>query len=95
MDISARLRKIRESQNMSMYRLAKVSGVSSSFISRIESENRQPTTDVLERLCKALGITMADFFAEDNRPLNPDRIDRLTPKQRQALNKFLETMEEQ
>src|SRR5690606_10867163 len=96
MDIAKRLTEVRESQGLSKTQLAKISGVSQSFISYIEAGKRQPTLDVVQRLCKALGITVSQFLQEsDDTNLPPDILQllenakKLPPAERKALNEFL------
>ena len=96
MDIAKRLTEVRESQGLSKTQLAKISGVSQSFISYIEAGKRQPTLDVIERLCKALGITVSQFLQEsDDTHLPPDLFQllenakKLPPAERKALNEYL------
>lgn len=50
----------------SEYRLAKESGVPQSTISNIFNRNYQPSIASLEIICKAFGITLAQFFADGN-----------------------------
>ena len=96
MDIAKRLTEVRESQGLSKTQLAKISGVSQSFISYIEAGKRQPTLDVVQRLCKALGITVSQFLQEsDDTNLPPDILQllenakKLPPAERKALNEYL------
>lgn len=91
MNTGLRLKEVRERIGMSQYRLAKVSGISQSTISDIENGKMSPSVDTMYRLCSALGVTLSEFFS-DEQP-SSDRISRLTPEQRQALDKFLETLE--
>src|SRR5579875_1387522 len=98
MDVGTRLRELRESLNLSQYRLSKESGVAASAINKIESGNTRPTVDVLDRICSALGITLAEFFDDDAGDMPPDvrrllnTIRTLTPEQRELLDKFLRAM---
>lgn len=72
-DVGPRLKAAREKAGISQYRLAKISGVSQAFISEIESGEKQPTTPVLAKLCSALGMSLADFFA-DTVPLSDSAV---------------------
>ncbi|MDO7785827.1 helix-turn-helix domain-containing protein [Desulforamulus aquiferis] len=65
MDIGKRIRTLRDYQGLSMNELARRSGVSQSGLSLIESGQRQPTFDVIERICTGLGITLQDLLNED------------------------------
>jgi transcriptional regulator with XRE-family HTH domain len=98
MDIGSRLTKFREAKGLSKNKLAKSAGVTQGFISQVESGNRLPTLEVLNRICSALGISLSEFFADDQEPEIPpdlrrilDTARRLTPRQRELL---LEVMEE-
>lgn len=69
MDISSRLIALREARKMSKNQLAQKSGLAQSFISAIEAGKKQPTVDSLSRICRALGITLADFFSQDSQDI--------------------------
>lgn len=69
MDIGEKLRSIRQSKNMTIYRLSMITGISQNHISGIELGNRQPTIYTLLRLLEPLGITLAEFFNEDGSPM--------------------------
>jgi transcriptional regulator with XRE-family HTH domain len=57
-----RLREWRDRRGKSLYTLAEMSGVHFVTISRIEQGHLSPTVATLEKLAKALGITVRDFF---------------------------------
>lgn len=46
-----------------MTKLAKIAGVGQSTLSYIENGKQSPTIDILERICSAFGVTLAEFFA--------------------------------
>ena len=56
------LRHWRERRGYSVRELAKRAGVGFVTISRIENGHVSPTVTMLERLAKALGISVRDFF---------------------------------
>ena len=64
MDTLERLRQLMAERNWTMYRLAKEGDLSHSTVKNIFSRNTIPSIDTLERICKAFGITIAQFFAE-------------------------------
>lgn len=66
MNIGERLRFIRESKGITIYRLSKETGVSQNHISGIELGKRQPTIDMLIRLTTPLGITLAELFNDSD-----------------------------
>jgi transcriptional regulator with XRE-family HTH domain len=58
-----RLRHAREANRMSLGDLAARSGVTKSFLSRVERDETSPSVASLVAICDALGLTMADLFA--------------------------------
>lgn len=64
-----RLRQLRMSCQMSQEELALAAEITTVYISQIEREIRNPTVQVIERLCHAMGLTLADFFCDaTNKP---------------------------
>jgi transcriptional regulator with XRE-family HTH domain len=61
------LRQERESQNISMTRLAEMAGLSQGMISLIEHEHRNPSLDVLLRICNALKIELSSVLLRAER----------------------------
>ena len=66
MDIAFRLKALREEKDISVYKLAQLSEVSSTYSHEIESGKKQPTMLILEKLCNALDITMYQFFEPED-----------------------------
>lgn len=56
-----RLKQILEEKQMTPYRLAKITGVSQSALSRYLKGMRQPTYDIVCRFADALGVSVDDF----------------------------------
>jgi transcriptional regulator with XRE-family HTH domain len=67
------LRHWRERRGYSVRELAERAGVGFVSVSRIEHGRMSPTVDMLEKLAKALGIGMRDFFPPTRRPRRPRR----------------------
>jgi len=61
------LRQWREKRGYSVRELAERARVSFVTIVRIENEQMSPTVAMLERLGKALGIGLRDFFPQSRR----------------------------
>ena len=95
--VGDRIRYFREQKHISTNKLANLAGISQSYVRDIEMENKNPTIEIIFQLCKALGISLKDFFDDGNTSLNDDplmaRIYRLTPSQREALLTFLNTID--
>ena len=86
MDVGSRIKYFRNKRNLSVNKLANLSGISQSYLRDIELGNKQPTVEYLEYICFGLNITMKEFFDTDEEPselkaallkLNPDQKKRL------------------
>jgi transcriptional regulator with XRE-family HTH domain len=53
-----KLKKVREGQGLSQTDLAKKAGVSRAYVFRLEAGGSDPTVGVLQRLAKALGVSV-------------------------------------
>ena len=100
MDIMQRLRELQQGYGWSDYRIAKEAGLSPNTVSNIYRRGNTPSMVTLEALCKAFGITMAQFFAENELvELTPelrelfDRWTALTDEQKAALWQIIKTYE--
>ena len=100
MDIMQRLRELQQRYGWSDYRIAKEAGLSPNTVSNIYRRGNTPSMVTLEALCKAFGLTMAQFFAEDDLvELTPelrklfDRWTALTDEQKAALWQIIKTYE--
>lgn len=63
--LASRLKLIREGKGLTKYRLAKLSGISDTYIYRLElGEIKNPRRDTLQKLAKGLGITLAELVGE-------------------------------
>lgn len=82
MKIGSRLRQYRQAKEISIYKLSKETDVSQNHISAIENDRRQPTIDMLERLITPMGITLAEFF-NDN-----ENVSFLTSNERELIENY-------
>lgn len=64
MDIGTRLRSIRKSKELSVYRLADLTDISQNHIHRIEKGQSETTIPTLEKLLKPLGVSFSEFFSD-------------------------------
>jgi len=63
--LAARLKAIREAKGLTKYRLAKLSGISQTYIYRLElGEIKNPRRDTLQELAKGLNISLAQLVGE-------------------------------
>jgi transcriptional regulator with XRE-family HTH domain len=58
----ARLRHAREASRLTLGEVAARSGVTKSFLSRVERDMTSPSVSSLLGICQALGLSMADLF---------------------------------
>lgn len=65
MDTLKRLQQLMDERNWTMYRLAKESGLTESTIANIYRRNALPSIPTLEMICNGFGITLSQFFAEE------------------------------
>lgn len=65
-----RIEELMQKHKFSRYRLAKNSGLLQSYISTMFTRRSTPDLYTLDRICHGFGITLADFFADDDNKLN-------------------------
>lgn len=66
-DVLSRLTSLMHAKGWTRYRLAKKAGLSTTTINNLWLRNNVPTIFTLEDICRALGITMAEFFTPARR----------------------------
>ncbi len=89
MDAQKRIRKLMEERGWTDYRLAKEANLSHSTVTNMFNRNNAPTLPTLESVCRAFGITLAQFFAEGDEPT------QLTEEQRILFSRWSPLTEEQ
>lgn len=65
MDVHEKLRSLLNARGWTEYRLAKESGLSESTIANIFKRRTVPSVTTLAAICSGFGITLAQFFAEN------------------------------
>jgi transcriptional regulator with XRE-family HTH domain len=92
MDVHKRLRQLLNERGWTEYRLSKKCGLSESTLANIFRRNTMPSITTLEAICNGFGITLSQFFAEDEMvELTPelknlfDKWIALTPEQKDAV----------
>ena len=66
MDTLGRVYDLISQRDMTLHQLAKISDVSSSTLRNTKRREGQLSIDTIERICTALGITLSEFFAEQD-----------------------------
>lgn len=90
MDVLRKLRCLLEERGWSEYRLAQEAGLNQSTISNIYRRNTVPTIATLDAVCHAFGITLSQFFVEDDSDLV-----EVTPELKELLDAWSPLTREQ
>lgn len=65
MDINKKIEELRFQRGWSMYELAQEAGITQSTLTSMMKRGNPPKIDTLGCICEAFGITLAQFFMED------------------------------
>ena len=77
------VKKLREKAGLSQNQLAKSAGISQAALSKIESEDKNPSVETVFLLADALDCTVSELLGE-----KPEGVTFLTDRQRQLLKIF-------
>ena len=98
MNYGQRIKFFRNTAGISANALAKKVGLDPTTIYKIEANDSKPSLGSLESICDALGISLAEFFTEEEHVLGPEiqrllgTAKKLSPEQIEYLQKLLESM---
>ncbi len=81
-NIIDKLNRLRLERNLSVYRLAELSGLNQSTLANTFSRGTVPSIQNLELICEAMGITVAQFFTEN------ESSEVLTPDEKELLENY-------
>ena len=90
-EVGRKVRVLREGKGLTKNALATLAGVSPNYIADIEHGEKCPTVETLDYICFALGVTLRDFFADEQAEYK-DRLSELSPRQKELLNDFLSSI---
>jgi len=65
MDTMGRVVELIEERNLSLYKLAQLTGVRYSTLKNTRNRNGQLSVDTIEQICEGLQIPMAEFFKKE------------------------------
>lgn len=90
MDIIKRIDELRKERGWSVNYLAMEAMLTQSTLNNLYSRRSEPKLSTLRAICGALGITLSEFFAEEEKlsDLNAElkrKINSLSTEQKQAL----------
>ncbi len=93
MNVSKRIRYLREKCGYTQNGLAERAGVSQTHLRRVELGQADITVSHLQLLCDAMGVSLAEFFEEE---AGTDEfatvLSKLSPKQKKLLLVFIESL---
>ena len=92
MDVSKRLRSLREQCGYTQNGLAERAGVSQTHLRRVELGQADITVSHLNLLCDAMGISLREFFEDSSDDEISTAFSKLSPKQRKLLLEFIESL---
>ena len=98
MDVGARIRELRKARGFSSRQLANMTNISQPVISRLETNTRSADVCSIEVICKALGISLRDFFDEGQQSLTQELqqlleiVKELSPAQRTLVRQLLDNL---
>ena len=78
-DVMGRIKELCAARSWTYYRLAKESGIPYSSLNTMLHKTYVPTVPSLMKICDGLGITLAQFFSDQ------DETAKLTAEQKQCL----------
>ncbi|MCD7818760.1 MAG: helix-turn-helix transcriptional regulator [Lachnospiraceae bacterium] len=77
--VGPRIKELCDKQQITKYRLSKMTGITQTVLANIIHGDSIPTIRTLEKICCALNISLAQFFAKEER--QPD----LTAEQQEII----------
>ena len=99
-DVLGRITELRQARGLSVYRLAKLSGLPQSTIATWYQKGLYPPIDKIEKVCRAMNVSLAEFFhtaddyfvGKDEDMLFLEKWHSLPDKERKALSDMLDLL---
>lgn len=88
MDINKKIEALRFQRGWTMYELAQEAGITQSTLSSMIKRGNPPKIETLSCICEAFGITLAQFFTED------EEIELLSKEEKNLILRFRKLPEE-
>lgn len=88
MDVNKKIEALRYQRGWSMYELAQEMGVTQSTLTSIMRRGNPPKIETLERICEAFGISLAQFFIDN------EDVEVLNKKEKELVALFRKMPEE-
>lgn len=95
MQIGFVIRLIRKAKRLTLEDVAHAAGTTASYLSRIEMDKNQPSSELLDNVAAALGVSVANIYAEAEMQIGKQRdkfelpaLDVLTKQQKHLLQDY-------
>lgn len=88
MDILERIEALRQAKGWSLYRLSNMAGIPQSTLVNMVNRGTLPSITTLECICDAFGISLSEFFREEEPAPTEDILPlyhSLSPSAKQAI----------
>lgn len=82
MNVIDKIRKLQWERGWTDYKLAQAADISQSSLATLYSRQTPPKFEMLQRICEAFGITLSQFFLDD------EQIDILTEREKKMISSF-------
>ena len=102
MDVREKIKRLMESQGLTIYKLSQQSDLSQACISNWYTKKKyEPSLSALEKVCIGLGVSMSELFCDGDEEMMPvnaetrellNRWQGLTPEQREAIMALLKSI---
>lgn len=100
MDYLGRILQLRDKANLKSTELARLAGIPQPKFSKLENGIKKPDLEIIEAICKALGITLKEFFNDESDPIPLtselreliDNAKELNTEQIKKLNEFIQSV---
>ncbi len=96
MDVLEKIDKLRLQKDWTFYKLAEESMIPQSTILNMFARKTLPSLTTLEAICSGLGISLSDFFLDENDIKNQEEIVRqfsqLPPKEQNAVKHLIQDL---
>lgn len=82
MDIIEKIEKLRKEKDWTKYRLAEESMLTYSTLMSMYTRDTPPKIDTLQMICDALGVTLSQFFLEN------EEMEILSPEEKELIRRY-------
>ena len=100
MSVLEKIKRMQEERGWSTYKLAYEAGLTQSTLSNMFARGTCPTVDTLEKICTAFGISLSEFFDDNDRKAYVSREElellrkyrALTDKEKDAVKSMIDAL---